>query len=252
MCAEACRVVLLSPLDIHFSQTRIRPDFQDGRSLEDTQANIQVTDLKAVQEFEDLSESELPGELLLVAPFPSIEVTKWRCKFRDENGAPRLDPDTGLDLYSKEESWFSFDNRRLCCLQRAAVAKWPLQARCEVVEVPHNLARTRELRKFDTRTFGKTVLVGSRDMPDPACWSWRAAVGQPEEPPPDTGVAMQPGVRWRGMRAGAPGSGRGGAEGGPGHQLSGRRLSMKNREERRRWSRKNHERMRKTKAVPSR
>mmetsp|Transcript_65954 Transcript_65954/g.121694 ORF Transcript_65954/g.121694 Transcript_65954/m.121694 type:complete len:358 (+) Transcript_65954:127-1200(+) len=268
---EECRVVLLSPLEIHFSQTRIRSEFQDGHTVEETQLEI-----KAVERGEPLpgtesereggaeasaatpdtaaageegatasaSSTELAGDrdnvglrplgeatedlssldaragqpdqpdqaekdwMLLWHPFPRIEVTKWRCKLREPDGSPKLDPHTGLELYSHEERWFSFDNRRLYCLQKAAAAVWPRQVRCEVVEIPTNLARMRELRKFDTRTFGLSVIVGRRDDPSPEVWSWRKAVGIPEEDQPEDGVGKQRSMRWRGGRGGK-GGGRG-------------------------------------------
>merc|ERR1711956_76124 len=74
-----------------------------------------------------------------------------------------------------------------------------------VVEIPRELAWTRELRKFDTRTFGCSVTLGARTDPNPEIWSWCAAVGLPEEVQPDCGVARQKGLRWRGGRGG-PGS----------------------------------------------
>lgn len=195
-------MVLLSPFEIHFSQTRIRPEFQDGRSLAEALAEIQIRPLQdglidGNPEVEDISESGAAGDILLAAPFPRIEVTRWRCKLRDSDGAPKLDPSTGLELYSHEEKWFSFDNRRLCCLQKAAAAQWPQKARCEVLELPHSLAKTRELRKFDTRTFGYSVLIGRREDPNPEPWCWRTAVGIPQEEPPEEGIARQSNSRWR-------------------------------------------------------
>lgn len=248
MSQDECRVVLLSPFDIHFSQTRIRTEFQDGHTVEETTPLIQTvprgTRRTAVQGEEsraaeednageanegspvEIDEDDILGEgcedlsasrgeefQLQSFPFPRIEVTKWRCKLREPDGSAKLDPATGLELYSHEERWFSFDNRRLYCLQKAAAAVWPTEVRCEVVEVPHSMAKCRELRKFDTRTFGCTVMVGRRDEPNPDTWSWRAAVGLPEELQPEDGVARQKSMRWRGR------GGRGGPHsGGRGHR----------------------------------
>lgn len=256
--SEECRVVLLSPLEIHFSQTRIRSEFQDGHTVEETQPQIkaveQGADIAAVaaaagavepasstaspaaddsqgagdagavaavpgarddfgqrpigEPAEDISTFQAKDWMLLWHPFPRIEVTKWRCKLREPDGSPKLDPQTGLELYSHEERWFSFDNRRLYCLQKAAAALWPREVRCEVIEIPTNLARMRELRKFDTRTFGLSVICGRRDDPSPEKWSWRKAVGLPEEDQPEEGVGRQKSMRWRGGRGGK-GSGRG-------------------------------------------
>mmetsp|Transcript_40996 Transcript_40996/g.87323 ORF Transcript_40996/g.87323 Transcript_40996/m.87323 type:complete len:303 (-) Transcript_40996:31-939(-) len=219
---EGCRKLLLSPFEVHFSQTRIRAEFQDGRRLEETTPQIEAVEGSTVAATCDaqsvapspeaaLAKGEDNAILLLRAPFPSIEVTKWHCKLREADGTPRLDPDTGLELYSEEERWFTFDNRRLCCLQRAAAAVWPREARCEVIEIPPTLARLRELRKFDTRTFGCSVIVGRRDDPNPETWCWRSAVGVPEELQPEGGVARQRSstARWRGGGAGRGVDGRG-------------------------------------------
>lgn len=190
-CAQ--KVVLLSPFEVHFSQTRIRAEFQDGHNLEET-----IEQIKAEEKNTDVDEDFV----VLGVPFPRIEVTRWQCKLRQPDGTPKLDPATGLELYSHEERWFTFDNRRLCCLQRAAAALWPVKARCEVVEIPATLARMRELRKFDTKTFGCNVVVGRRGDPCPKTWCWRTAVGIPEETQPIEGVAKQPSVRWRGSTNG--------------------------------------------------
>jgi len=162
---------------------------------------------------DDYSEETRGKEFkMLWHPFPRIEVTKWRCKLREPDGSPKLDPDSGLELYSHEERWFSFDNRRLFCLQKAAAAAYsaggstPQEVRCEVVEIPFAQARMRELRKFDTKTFGCSVLAGRREDPNLVFWSWRSAVGLPEEEQPEQGIARQKSTRWRGARKG-PNSG---------------------------------------------
>lgn len=245
--AQDCRVVLLSPFDIHFSQTRLRNEFQDGHTIDETTRLIQTVprgtrrtpaesgsgaadaDTTEAKEGEqaEADEEDILGEgcedlsavtrgeefKLQSFPFPRIEVTKWRCKLREPDGSAKIDPSSGLELYSHEERWFTFDNRRLYCLQKAATAIWPTEVRCEVIEVPHNMAKSRELRKFDTRTFGCTVLVGRRDDTNIDTWSWRAAVGLPEELQPEEGVARQKSMRWRGR------GGRGGPHsGGRGHR----------------------------------
>eukprot|EP00448_Togula_jolla_P004866 CAMPEP_0170601970 /NCGR_PEP_ID=MMETSP0224-20130122/18143_1 /TAXON_ID=285029 /ORGANISM="Togula jolla, Strain CCCM 725" /LENGTH=342 /DNA_ID=CAMNT_0010926781 /DNA_START=86 /DNA_END=1115 /DNA_ORIENTATION=- len=202
---EGCEVLFLSPLDIHFSQTRIRAEFQDNRLLSETISEIKVVPKVATDSDSDAPRDEngaLQDYLLLDAPFPQIEVTKWRCKLRDADGTPKMDPDTGLDLYSEEEMWFTLDNRRLYCLQKAAVKLWPQKARCEVIALPQALARTRELRKFDTKTFGCQVYVGRRDDPDPESWCWRTHLGLPSKEQPEGGVARQRSARFRGARLG--------------------------------------------------
>jgi hypothetical protein len=234
---------LLSPFDVHFSQTRIRNEFQDGHTVDETTPEIEVVprsssssspvqtaetevgaeggvsegaEVAGEREYalgegcEDLSAARGEDFELLKTPFPRIEVTKWRCKLREADGTPKIDPATGNELYSHEERWFSFDNRRLYCLQKAAAAVWPKEVRCEVVEIPFSLARMRELRKFDTRTFGCSVIVGRREDPNPETWSWRAAVGLPEEAQPEEGVARQKSMRWRGGKGGRGGPHSGG------------------------------------------
>lgn len=238
---DGCRVVLLSPFEVHFSQTRIRDQFQDSRTLAEAVEGIKVvpypriagaksgpdsseaveanlaTEGDSGDDFEDMSSRGKDFSLLDV-PFPRIEVTKWRCKLREPDGSAKLDP-AGMELYSHEEIWFTFDNRRLCCLQRAAAKEWPREVRCEVVEVPTQLAKGRELRKFDTRTFGYSVLVGRRESGTSrsaaaeqalTSWSWRLAVGLPEELQPEEGIARQQSMRWRRPRQGSrPSSGNG-------------------------------------------
>lgn len=207
---DGCRGMLLSPFDVHFSQTRIRDQFQDARTLDEAVDGIRVVPYAdSSDDFEDMSTRGKDFSLLDV-PFPRIEVTKWRCKLREPDGSPKLDA-AGMELYSHEEIWFSFDNRRLCCLQRAAAKEWPKEVRCEVVEIPQHLAKMRELRKFDTRTFGYSVLVGRRESgttrsaaadQNLSSWSWRLAVGLPEEQQPEEGIARQQSMRWRRSRQG--------------------------------------------------
>lgn len=232
---DGLQIFLVSPLDLHFSQLRVRAEFQDGHTVEESTDEITSVcrppvsaDSReegvdralpvAVGSCEEIVSQVKPdsengeGYMLLQPTFPRIEVTKWRCKLREPDGSPKLDPVTGLELYSHDECWFTFDNRRLYCLQKAAVAQWPKIARVEVVEIPPHLARTRELRKFDTRTFGCSVLIGRRGDPDPVNWSWRAEVGLPEELQPEDGIAKQKSLRRRGnsWRGGnGPGSGKG-------------------------------------------
>eukprot|EP00929_Paragymnodinium_shiwhaense_P037169 TRINITY_DN19850_c0_g1_i1.p1 TRINITY_DN19850_c0_g1~~TRINITY_DN19850_c0_g1_i1.p1 ORF type:complete len:342 (-),score=37.33 TRINITY_DN19850_c0_g1_i1:121-1146(-) len=214
---EGCSLRMLCPFDIHFSQTRIRAEFQDGRSVQDATDAIKVIPMVARNDSADQdtdasdTENMEPNKarqdqtseetLMLSCPFPRIEVTKWRCKLREADGTARLDPATGLELYSKEERWFSFDNRRLYCMQRAATKSWPSKILCEVVVVPHALAKQRELRKFDTKTFGYSVMVGRRTDESPENWCWRTAVGLPQAMQPEDGVARQRSNRWRAANA---------------------------------------------------
>lgn len=220
---EGCEILLLSPFEIHFSQTRIRDQFQDGNTVEKAVSLVTFAAPKDGDEYPDESEREKTDDLQVADhPFPRIEVTRWRCKLREPDGSPKLDS-AGMELYSHEERWFTFDNRRLYCLQRAATSVFPREVRCEVVAVPGDLAKTRELRKFDTRSFGLSVVVGKREdnkeeRREGAAgerWNWRAAVGLPEELPPEDGIGRRPSTRYRGRdrRDGSgPGSGRRRAE----------------------------------------
>mmetsp|Transcript_79203 Transcript_79203/g.164375 ORF Transcript_79203/g.164375 Transcript_79203/m.164375 type:complete len:320 (+) Transcript_79203:347-1306(+) len=195
----------LSPFDIHFSQERIRNEFQDGRSLNEAIEAIEAVPCsEALAERRAAPEADPEDGYFLRVPFPRIEVIKWRCKLRDAEGRPMTDASSGLQLYSSGEHWFTFDNRRLCCLQRAAVKLHPKPVVCEVLAVPQTMARTRELRKFDTRTFGNTVAIGKRDNTNIETWSWREALGLPEEIQPSAGVARQQRLRWRGGRREGP------------------------------------------------
>jgi len=228
---QGCRLALVSPYDVRFSQFRIRAEFQDGRPLEEAQALIEVRRRARAQgapsaaaaeahppgegpgepaeddaptgDLEDLSAERGEEWDLLWAPFPQVEVTRWRCKLREADGSPRTDPDTGLELYASEERWFAFDNRRLCCLQRAAAQHWPREVRMCVVVVPPALARTRELRKFDTTNSGSSISIGRRDDPEPVAWCWRTAVGLPAEEQLEEGVAREKSSRFRGPRGSA-------------------------------------------------
>lgn len=203
--------MLLSPFEVRFSQHRIHPEFQDGHMLDETIAEIETIPLADAfldGTWEDRSDDNTErnrlgteGDVLfLKSPFACIEVTRWRCKLRDASGLPKMDPVSGMQLYSEEVHWFSLDNRRLRCLQQAAAAAWPNRVRCEVFEVALELTRCRELRKFDTRTFGHQVAIGRRESPDVWTWCWRTSVGLPVEDQFETGVARQQSLRWRGTR----------------------------------------------------
>lgn len=269
--------LLLSPLDIKFSQTRIRAEFQDGRTVAETMEEMVVESLpddfkyrtaaptskvcetddavdeKSETEKEDGDESGTlkeaensagqddtvaengtsnpptpsskatsstavpdgdagtpslvpdgePRPKIIKCPFPAVEVIRWRCKLREADGSAKVDKE-GLELYSHEAHWFTFDNRRLYCLQNVAMKHWPERVVCEVLEVPTTLARTRELRKFDTRTFGSKVQIGRRDTEDLPMWCWRLEAGLEEEAPPEDGIAKEPSLRRRRRMAPPP------------------------------------------------
>jgi len=180
---------LLSPLEIHFSQSHIRPDFQDGHSVVETAAAMQAPEhrerLAKLQptDFVSLEVSGVPvGEgdwWLLRPPFPEIEVIQWRCKLREEDGTLKLD-EHGFELYGERE-WYTLDNRRLYCLQRAAAALHPQIVRCVVSVIQQEEGSCREFRKFRTHDRGRSVAIGHRDSPMLPRWSWRKEAGLPEE-----------------------------------------------------------------------
>lgn len=195
---------LMSPLEVRFSQMRARLEFRDERSLEEA-----VEQIKPV-------EREIDGEKLfyLDAPFPAIEVMKWRCKLRDgETGRPRVDSRTGGELYDSSENLFTLDNRRLYCLQKVATSLYPKKCVVDIVELPPGApTRVRELKKFRTLDRGRSVMMGGRqDGETLTRWSWRQAVGladdgsEPDEQ--DCPVYMR--RRPRGAGHGRPGSGGG-------------------------------------------
>jgi hypothetical protein len=167
----------IDPLEIRFSQMKMRHLFGDGRRLADTVLQVQETRCTEV-ELAEYGES-----WKLTFPFPKIEVIRWKCKLRDpKTGRPRVDPDTGEELYDSEEQWFTLDNRRLYCLQESAMRVWPERCVAEVAVIisgPH--AHMRELRKFRTLDRGKGAMIGSRaDGVSFVRWSWREKAGLEE------------------------------------------------------------------------
>jgi len=159
----------MCPLEVWFSQPKMRHLFGDGLRVADAVTPIRV--VKCTEE----EEKEHDAAYRLEAPFPTIEVIRWRCKLRDENtGRAKLDPVTGGELFDSEERWFSLDNRRLYCLQEAALRVWPERCVADVSEIrsgPH--MRMPGIRKFRTPDLGRSILIGSRADGVPFVrWSW--------------------------------------------------------------------------------
>jgi len=181
-CLVGClgRRKLLSPFEVHFSQTHIRPEFQDGRSVFDAVGQVRAQLCFPVAE-EGGYGAPSTGEpwWLLELPFPEIEVIQWRCKLRGEDGTIKVD-EMGAELYGQRE-WYSLDNRRLYCLQKAAVKFWPQEVRCAIAIVRQEDGSYREFRKFRTFDCGRSVGIGHRDDGDLPRWSWRREVGLAEE-----------------------------------------------------------------------
>lgn len=195
----------MSPLDIRFSQMRARTEFRDGKLLADTVPLIRTILLS--------EEAPASGEKvwLLEAPFPAIEILKWRCKLRDaQTGRPKIDPVTGAELWDSEDHFFTLDNRRLYCLQKAALSVWPDRAVVDMAELPPGpLARFRELKKFRTLNRGKGIHIGGRNDGETLVkWSWQHEAGCPEESEDDVADAgnshvqmrRRPRPEWRGPK----------------------------------------------------
>uniref|UniRef100_A0A7S0AIL4 Uncharacterized protein n=1 Tax=Pyrodinium bahamense TaxID=73915 RepID=A0A7S0AIL4_9DINO len=156
----------VSPFAIRFSQERIRPTFQDGRLVDRSMAQIEAVPWPL--------DGSGGYDVLLSAPFPPIEIIRWRPKIREEDGRTCIDED-GKKMLG-EACWFTFDNRRLYCLQAAAAKVWPRRA-AAIVHVMHDLPLSRSTpRKFRTTDLGNSVRISRRHDPVPrATWCWAEA-----------------------------------------------------------------------------
>jgi len=148
---------LVSPFAVRFSQDHIRPEFQQGCDIEAAIKQIKTK----------------PGsgdyDIVLVAPFPAIEIIRGHLKGGDE------------------DHWLSLDNRRLYCLQRAAVANLPLRA---AVEVEALRAPTQGMRKkVNSSVGGLSVGIGHSWHSLVGRWDWHEAVGGVSENPAAHGLA---------------------------------------------------------------
>lgn len=156
---------LISPLAVRFSQTRVRPTFQDGRELELAFSQIEACPC-------ELPAAEGRYSVLLRAPFPPIEIIRWHPRRGGED----------------KGRWITLDNRRLCCLQRAAVKQWPgLAAAC--VRVLYDMPLDRSaVRKMEHAAYGTSVNVSRFHDDDPPVWDWAAAAGCCVPRPPDASL----------------------------------------------------------------
>lgn len=145
---------LITPLGVRFTQEHIRTTFQDGRSLEESLEMI-------------TSEPGAEGcgyDIVLRAPFPHIEIVRWR---------PR-GSSSDRDRSRRSGHWYTLDNRRLYCLQTAAVAHWPKSVGA-VVQILY--ADPGASRKYDSDTKGKSVTISHSCKQAPiAWWDWEEAV----------------------------------------------------------------------------
>eukprot|EP00419_Tripos_fusus_P023367 CAMPEP_0172715520 /NCGR_PEP_ID=MMETSP1074-20121228/67593_1 /TAXON_ID=2916 /ORGANISM="Ceratium fusus, Strain PA161109" /LENGTH=411 /DNA_ID=CAMNT_0013540105 /DNA_START=115 /DNA_END=1350 /DNA_ORIENTATION=+ len=156
----------LCPFAIRFSQARIRPTFQDGRLVERSMGQVDAVPWPLG--------SDAEYDVLLSAPFPPIEIIRWVPKLREEDGRTLVDED-GTTILG-EACWFTFDNRRLYCLQAAAAKQWPRRA-AGIVHVMHDLPLSRcTPRKFRTTDLGCSVKISRRhDSVPRATWCWAEA-----------------------------------------------------------------------------
>jgi len=158
---------LISPFAIHFSQARIRSTFRDGGLVEASCSQIKAQ-----------ARSIGGYDVILQAPFPMIEITRWSSKDDSDSAS------SGSEAGQKEgasspqpraqrvERWFSFDNRRLYCLQKAAAAHWPKKVGV-IVEVGHESDWVAMQHKCDTKTSGRSVIMAHHHDIDPVLtWDW--------------------------------------------------------------------------------
>mmetsp|Transcript_126124 Transcript_126124/g.353149 ORF Transcript_126124/g.353149 Transcript_126124/m.353149 type:complete len:342 (+) Transcript_126124:144-1169(+) len=142
---------IVCPLAVRFTQEHVRPVFQNGLDLESTISQIKTK----------------PGsgdyDVILDTPFDAIEIIRWRKR----------------DLSGEEPAathWLTFDNRRLYCLQRAAVALWP--QRVGVVVQALYAATNGYDRKDNSMTAGRKVGIGHSPKLLTGRWHWRSAVAE--------------------------------------------------------------------------
>lgn len=177
--ASSKQKLFISPLEVFFSQNVIYPRFADGRSVDDS-----VRQIRAIAD--DSEEKEV--DIILEAPFPTIEVVEWAPRLRDREGKPILDKEGNERL--GPEGLFTLDNRRLYALQRAAVAHYPRTCKVEVVKVRERYEVARHVKKFRTRTNGMAISISewngtgrdnARDFNIMRVWDWRSAVAAVKE-----------------------------------------------------------------------
>eukprot|EP00928_Gymnodinium_smaydae_P017971 TRINITY_DN16850_c0_g1_i3.p1 TRINITY_DN16850_c0_g1~~TRINITY_DN16850_c0_g1_i3.p1 ORF type:complete len:385 (+),score=54.08 TRINITY_DN16850_c0_g1_i3:96-1250(+) len=148
---------LISPLAVRFCQGRIKNSFQDGRDCERTALAIETDPGKGGY------------DAILRAPFPAIEIIRWRPKnvMHDQEAGCTVD----LGVPADGHYWFTLDNRRLYCLQRAALRLWPRRVAAVVQILYADPGQMR--RKYDSVTGGQSVSIG-RCLEEPlAVWDWR-------------------------------------------------------------------------------
>lgn len=158
---------LISPLALHFTQDHIRTTFRDHRSVEAAVDLISV-EPSPCEEY----------DLILKAPFPNIEILRWRPKrLRSDSdaSASSSDDSDSEEEEERDEYWFTLDNRRLYCLQRKAAEYWPRRVAAIVEVLYHDLDSVR--KKYDSKSNGFDVTIAhSLKGPQIAVWDWRKSV----------------------------------------------------------------------------
>eukprot|EP00401_Gymnodinium_catenatum_P051672 CAMPEP_0117480262 /NCGR_PEP_ID=MMETSP0784-20121206/12302_1 /TAXON_ID=39447 /ORGANISM="" /LENGTH=389 /DNA_ID=CAMNT_0005274699 /DNA_START=173 /DNA_END=1342 /DNA_ORIENTATION=+ len=155
-------VKVVSPLALRFTQEHIRSTFRDGRDVEAARSQIDVK----------------PGyggyDLILRAPFPDIEVIRYAPKGGKRGLVGSDDAPDGED--EGEAHWYTFDNRRLYCLQSVAAEHWPKSVAAEV-EVVYADPDGSMHRKYDSTSCGSVVSIRRHSgVSAHAKWDWRRAV----------------------------------------------------------------------------
>jgi hypothetical protein len=151
---------LICPLAVRFSQDHIRPEFQNGQDMEKT--------IKAIK----TKPATGDYDIILEPPFPAIEIIQGHLKHADGSNS--------------SEMWLSLDNRRLYCLQRAAIAHWPMRV---AVEVEALKAPTADMRKkVNSSVGGMSVGIGHSPKELIARWDWSDKV--PEGPEGEEAVRV--------------------------------------------------------------
>jgi len=115
-------------------------------------------------------------KVFLEVPFSPIEVVAFKPKMRSADGKAMKDPSTGAPVHGKQR-WFTFDNRRLHCLQRAALERWPRLCYVAVKVTAMASDDRKVLGKFKTTTEGESISIAlaKSSAEDVVLWSWRSA-----------------------------------------------------------------------------
>merc|ERR1719265_2870381 len=109
---------------------------------------------------------------------------------RREDGGERVRDEKGKRSWG-EESWFTFDNRRLYCLQRTALQHWPRPC-AVVVKVLFDFPAVRCARhKFRTTTDGCSVKISLPDGQPGELWTWQQAAKLVQTTPEGESTVME-------------------------------------------------------------